>query len=195
MGGADGPQGSGVPALVEVVFGNGLGLSGIELRALVEVVGEGFLGGLFCFPTGARHVELGLGWPPGWMKERGRRGLPDMGQDLCDGLRLGEERDECEGCLAGWADEGEDLVDASQEGGPLGRTGGGGIRCPPFCPLWLGRWDRVGFREGKPGTRGLSREGIILLGPGGDQRPQGRIGCEDPVVAVAVDSGRGKDGG
>ena len=35
------------PALIEVVFGKGLGLSGIELRSLIEVVREGLLGDLF----------------------------------------------------------------------------------------------------------------------------------------------------
>jgi hypothetical protein len=45
-----GPERSGVPALVEVVFRNRLGLGGIELGALVEVVGEGFLDGLVVVP-------------------------------------------------------------------------------------------------------------------------------------------------
>ena len=35
-------------ALVEVIVGNGLRLGGIELGALIEVVGEGFLGDLIC---------------------------------------------------------------------------------------------------------------------------------------------------
>ena len=49
-GEAGGPERLAVPALIEVVFRNGLGHSRIELRALIEVVGEGFLGGLFCNP-------------------------------------------------------------------------------------------------------------------------------------------------
>jgi len=44
--GAGGPRRSGLPALIEVVFRNGLGLGGIERGVLVEVVGEGFLGDL-----------------------------------------------------------------------------------------------------------------------------------------------------
>jgi hypothetical protein len=36
------------PALIEVVFRHGFRLSGIELRALVEVGGEGILGDLVC---------------------------------------------------------------------------------------------------------------------------------------------------
>jgi hypothetical protein len=66
---ADG--GSGFPALIEVVFWNGFGLSGIESGRLVEVVREGSLGDLFWFSTGASHVEFVLGWPPGGMEERG----------------------------------------------------------------------------------------------------------------------------
>ena len=95
-GGAGGPQGSGIPALAEVVLGNGLGLGGIELGALVEVVGERLLGDLLCFPTVGPHVELGLGWSPGWMKERGRSGLPDVGEDVGNRLGIGEERDKGE---------------------------------------------------------------------------------------------------
>jgi len=37
--------------------------------------------------------------------------------------------------------------------------------------------------------------GVVLLSPGGDEGPQGCIGGEDPVVSVAVDVGRGKEGG
>jgi hypothetical protein len=34
------------------------------------------------------------------------------------------------------------------------------------------------------GTGELSGEGVVLVGPLGDQGPQGRVGGEDPVVAV-----------
>ena len=37
--------------------------------------------------------------------------------------------------------------------------------------------------------------GIVLVGPSRDQRPQGGIGSEDAVVAVAMNPGWGKDGG
>ena len=50
FGGAEGPERLAVPTLIEVVFRNGLGHSRIELRSLIEVVGEAFRGGLFCNP-------------------------------------------------------------------------------------------------------------------------------------------------
>ena len=65
------PEGSGVLALIEVVFRNGLGIGGIEVGGLVEVVGEESLGDLVVFPTAGPHGELGLGWSPGGMEERG----------------------------------------------------------------------------------------------------------------------------
>ena len=109
-GGAGGPQGSGTATLIEVVFRNGLGLGGIERGALVEVVGEGFLGGLAWFGRAGPHAELGLGWSSGGMKGRGRSGLTDMGEDLGNRLRISQERDERERRLAGRADEGEDFI-------------------------------------------------------------------------------------
>ena len=69
-GGAEGTQGLRAPALIVVVLGNGLGIGGIEVGTLVEVVGEGFLGGLFWFSTAEIHSEVGVGWPPGRMDER-----------------------------------------------------------------------------------------------------------------------------
>ena len=36
---------------------------------------------------------------------------------------------------------------------------------------------------------------IVLVGPSREERSQGRIGGEDSVVAVAMNPGRGKDGG
>ena len=65
------PERSGPPTLIEVVFWNRLGFGGIVLGALVEVVGEGFLGGLVFLPTARPHGELGLGWSPGGVEERG----------------------------------------------------------------------------------------------------------------------------
>ena len=79
------PERSGLPALIEVVFWNRLGLGGIELGALVEVVGEGFLGDLVCLPTAGPlgpHGEVGLGWSPGGVEEGGRSGVADVGEDL-----------------------------------------------------------------------------------------------------------------
>jgi hypothetical protein len=60
--------------------------------------------------------------------EEGRRsGLSDVGQDLCDGLGVGQKGDEREGSLAGWADQREGFIDPSQETGPPGRWGGVGV--------------------------------------------------------------------
>jgi hypothetical protein len=63
----------------------------------------------------------------------------------------------------------------------MGSGFGGGGR------FGLGRrdWARV-VRDG---------EGIVLPGLGGDEGPQGGVGCEDAVVTVAVDPGRGEDFG
>ncbi len=36
---------------------------------------------------------------------------------------------------------------------------------------------------------------VVLLSPGGDEAPEGGVGCEDAVVAVAVNAGWGKKGG
>jgi hypothetical protein len=48
----------------------------LSALALVEViVGEGFLGDLFCIPTGGAHGEFGLRRSPGRMDER--EGLVD----------------------------------------------------------------------------------------------------------------------
>lgn len=80
---------------------------GLGASALVEVVWEGFLGGLFSFPTVEIHGELGLGRSPGGMDQRGPGGLPHLSQDLGDGLGIGEECDEREGFLAGRADKGD----------------------------------------------------------------------------------------
>ena len=70
-GGAGGSERSASPALIEVVFGNGLGVGGIEAGGLVEVVGKGFPGGLVVFQLAVAHGELGLGWAPGGVEERG----------------------------------------------------------------------------------------------------------------------------
>jgi hypothetical protein len=77
---------------------------------LIEVVGEGILGDLFCLPTVGSHVELGLRRPPGRLEERGRSGLADVGETVCDGLGIRKERNEREGCVAGGTDQREDLL-------------------------------------------------------------------------------------
>ena len=118
-----------------------------------------------------------------------------MDQNPGDGLGVGQERDEGEGFLAGGTDQGEDLVDPSQKSGPLGGTEGGGIRCPRLCGLGLGSRGRGFWRKRKRWTGSLSGQGILLPGPGRDERSQGRIGGEDAMVAVAMDSGWGEDRG
>ena len=104
--GASEPEELPFRVLVEVVYGSGLGLGGIEFGRLVEVVGEGFLGDLVVLPTAGSHGELGLRRPPDGMKERGRSGLSDMGQDLGDGLRVGRP----------WGLLGEKELDRGAEG-------------------------------------------------------------------------------
>ncbi len=153
-GGAGGPEGSSLPALIEVVLRNGLGVCGIEPGGLIEVVGEGFVGDLVVFPTVRPHVEFGLGWSPGGVDQRGGGGLADMGQDLDNRVGIDEERDERERRLAGGTDQREDFIDPSQKSGPPGCPGGGGIRCPRLYPLWLGSRGRGGCRERKGGGPG-----------------------------------------
>ena len=164
---------------------------------MIEVVGEGFPGGLDCLPTAGPHGELGLGRSSGGMDEGGRSGLTDVGQDLGDGFRVGEDRDEREGRLAGGTDQRKDLVDPSQQGRPPGGSGRGDIGCFRCWQLGLGggRRDLWFGRRETVETGDLSGQRVVLLGPGGDQRPQGRVGGEDPVVAVAVDAGRREDFG
>ena len=72
------------------------------------------------------------------MDQRGRSGLADVGQDLGDGLGLGQERDEGEGRLAGGTDQREDLIDPSQQGRPPGGSGRGDIGCFRCWQLGLG---------------------------------------------------------
>ena len=87
-GGAEGPRGSAPPALIEVVVRDRFRLSGIEGGRLVEVVGEGFPGGLVVFRPVGPQAEFGLGWSSGGMKGRGRGGLTDVGEDLSNWLRI-----------------------------------------------------------------------------------------------------------
>ncbi len=118
-GGAGGPERLHPPGLVEVVFRHGLRVGGIELGGLVEVVGERFPGDLLCFLTAEAHGEFGLRRSSGRMEEWGRGGLTDVDEDAADGLGLGEERDEGEGCLAGWTDQWKNLIDPCQQSGPF----------------------------------------------------------------------------
>ena len=119
--------------------------------------------------------------------------MTDVGEDPGNGLRIGQNGDEGEGRLAGWTDQGEDFIDASQEGDPLGRLGRGGVGWSGCWRLGFGVRGRGGCREGKAGSVDLSGEGIVLVGPLGNQGPQGGVGGKDAVVAVAVDPGWGED--
>ncbi len=132
----------------------GSGSVGSNSGRLVEVVGEGFLGDLVCFRPAGPHGELGLGRSPGGMEERGRGGLTDVGEDLCDGLGIGEERDEREGRLAGGTDEGEDLSRSGPGGRPIWRVGKG------WCPV-VGVLGPLGWGGEAAGVAGRGR-----LGPG-----------------------------
>ena len=114
--GASEPEELPFRVLVEVVCGSGLGLGGIEFGRLVEVVGEGFVGDLVVVPTDGPHVELGLGWSPGGMDQRGR--------------------------------------------------GHGGC------------W------EGKTRTGELNGQGVLLLSPGRDQGPPGRVEAQGLTRAL-----------
>jgi hypothetical protein len=166
-----------------------------QLGGLVEVVGEGFLGDLVCFPTGGPHVELNLGRSPGGMEEGGRGRLTDVGEDLGDGVGVGKECNERERRLTGGADEGKDFKDPSQEGGPSGGARGACVRWLAWGFLWTGRRGRRSQGKFGIGVREVSGEGIVLPGPGRDQRSQRSVGGEDPMVPVAMDAGWGEDRG
>ena len=126
-GGVGDAEGLPTLALVEVVVGDGLRVRGVEVGGLVEVVGERFLGGLFWYYTldpAGTYLEFGLRRSPGGMDQPGRAGLTDVGEDLGDGLGLGEERDEGERRLAAGTDQREHLIDPGRDERPQGSVGG-----------------------------------------------------------------------
>ena len=86
-------------------------------------------------------------------------------RDLSDGLRVGEEGDEGEGFLAGGTDQREGFMDSSQEGGPSGRPGRGGVWSLGWWAGWLRGWGRGGCWEERTWAGSLSGEGVVLLGP------------------------------
>ena len=137
----------------------------------------------------AVQIESSLGRPACWMEERWRCGLTDVSKNPADGLGIGQEGNEREGSTARRADQGECLVDAGQQGGPLGRPGGGGgawtfgnfVRSRLTCGGCRGLGD--GSLVGKnicPSSR------VFGLCPGSDKGPQGDIGSKGPMVAVLI---------
>jgi len=62
------------PGLVEVVFGSGLRLGGIELSGLIEVIWRGSPGDLF--RVGATEIEFSLGRSPAGWRSGGEVGSP-----------------------------------------------------------------------------------------------------------------------
>jgi hypothetical protein len=58
-------------ALIKVIVRDRFRLSGVERGRLVEVVGKGLLGGLVLFRLAGAYGELGLGWVPRRVGERG----------------------------------------------------------------------------------------------------------------------------
>ena len=64
------------PTLVEVVVGDGLGVGGIELWGLVEVVWSGTQGDLLCFGIAETEVEAVWGGPRAGWSRGGEVGSP-----------------------------------------------------------------------------------------------------------------------
>ncbi len=85
--------------LIELEFGKGLRISGIESGRLIE-------------------SELGLRWGAGRSEERSPTGKIETGQDGVDGRWIGDEGDDTHGSAARRADEWEDVIDPSDEGCP-----------------------------------------------------------------------------
>ena len=102
-----------------------------------------------------------------------------MAEDGLNGPGLGEEGEDAHVGAAVGALEGEDFVDAGEETGPAGTSGGvaGGLR-----------------RAGRRVVRGLA---VFRIGPaeGDDAGAEPGVGREDAVVAVAVDAGRRDEAG
>ena len=98
--------------LIELEFRKGLRISGIESGRLIE-------------------SELGLGWAAGGSQERRPTGKIEADEDRADGRWIGDEGDDTHGSAARGADEREDIIDASDKGGPSrGSTAawGGSVR-------------------------------------------------------------------
>ncbi len=88
--------------------------------------GNGFrIGGVE--PAGLIESEFRLGWGPGGGHGRRPTGKIEVGEDRANGNRIGDEGDDAHRSAAGRADEREDIIDASDKGGPSrGSTAGWG---------------------------------------------------------------------
>src|SRR5690606_27326361 len=98
---------SGVSGLIELEVRNGLWISGVEGRSLIEH--EGMLGVEFEVVL-RRCARGGDGWWGG--------GQVEVAQDGVDGSGVGEEGEDAHGVAALGAAEREDLVDAGEESSP-----------------------------------------------------------------------------
>ena len=90
--------------LIELEFGDRVGIRGIESGGLIE-------------------PEVGLWWGASGTQERRPTGKIEVGEDGSNGNGIGDEGDDAHRSTTGRADERQDIIDASDEGGPSrGRT-------------------------------------------------------------------------
>lgn len=165
------PRASRARGLIELEVGYGFGVSGVEVRGLVEAE---------CVLGVEDEVML-------WRSTCGcdvwrRGGQVEVSEDGADGSGVGEEGEDAHGGSASRAAEREDLIDAREESSPTGASG--------EVQIGIGG---TGLIAGRGGGRGR-RIGVIGVGVchGDDARAQAGIGREDAVVAMAVDA-RGWD--
>ena len=85
--------------LIEVEFWDGLRIGGIESGGLIE-------------------PELGLGWGASGTQGRRPAGKIEVGEDGANGNGIGNEGDDAHRSTTRGADEGEQLIDPGDEGGP-----------------------------------------------------------------------------
>ena len=85
--------------LIELEFGDRLRIRRIEFGGLIE-------------------PEVSLGWGAGGTQQRRPAGKIEVGENGVDGNGIGDEGDDTHGSTTGRADERQDIIDASDEGGP-----------------------------------------------------------------------------
>jgi hypothetical protein len=88
--------------LIELEFGDRLRIRGIEFGGLIE-------------------REVSLGWGAGGTQQRRPAGKIEVGENGVDGIGIGDEGDNTHGSTTRRADERQDIIDASDEGGPSRR--------------------------------------------------------------------------